>query len=78
MDIRPHKKHNWFVNSSVVVEKDILIKAGKVHKTVVSHVQDAKTWKKCLEYTNSVYVDKVLVIMICIMDITKITEITIR
>ncbi len=52
------KNHNWFVNSSVVVEKDILIKAGKVSHDL--HAEDAKTWSKCLEYTNSVYVNEAL------------------
>ena len=39
-------------------EKYILIKAGKVPHD--RRGQDAKTWKKCMEYTNSVYVDEVL------------------
>tara|TARA_B100001996_G_scaffold109829_1_gene83122 strand:- start:2000 stop:2659 length:660 start_codon:yes stop_codon:yes gene_type:complete len=52
------KKHNWFTNSSVVVEKDILIKAGKVPHD--RRGQDYEAWKKCLEYTNSVYVNEAL------------------
>ena len=56
MDIDFIKNHNWFVNSSVVVEKDILIKAGKVPHD--RRGQDKH--EKCLEYTNSVYVDRAL------------------
>lgn len=52
------KKHNWFINSSVVIEKDILIKAGKIPHDRRS--QDYEAWKKCLEYTNSVYVHEPL------------------
>ena len=51
------KIHNCIINSSVVVEKDILIEAGKIPND--KRGQDYKAWLNCIKYTNCVYVDDI-------------------
>ena len=48
------KIHNCIINSSVIVDKNILLKAGMVPYD--KRGQDYKCWLNVLKYTNSVYV----------------------
>jgi len=49
------KIHNCIINSSVIVEKDILIKAGMV--PFIRRAQDYRCWLNVLKYTDCVYLE---------------------
>lgn len=48
--------HNCMITSSVVVKKSILDKIGYM-KNLPNGKEDYDCWKRCLEYTNSVYLE---------------------
>lgn len=49
--------HNCIINSSVVVDKNILVKSGMMPYDRRS--QDYKCWLNVLKHTNSIYVDEI-------------------
>lgn len=49
--------HNCMITSSVILEKDIVNKVGKMCMKLRG--QDYEYWLRCLKHTNSVYVDEV-------------------
>ena len=51
------KIHNCVINSSVIVDKNILVKVGMVPHD--RRGQDYQCWLKVLEHTNSIYITDV-------------------
>jgi len=51
------KNHNCVINSSVIVDKNILVKVGMVPHD--RRGQDYQCWLKVLEHTNSIYITDV-------------------
>jgi hypothetical protein len=51
--------HNCMINSSVIVNKDILVNNSCVRNEPNGSGDDYRVWLRALEHTNSVYVDDI-------------------
>ena len=58
-DLKFLKIHNCCITSSVIVDKDILVKYDCVKNEPNGTADDYRIWLRAMEYTNCVYVDDI-------------------